>query len=177
MTTSGQDKTTKRSIGGWLFLLIMLLLYGVLALFDIELTRVAMADFVKLLEKVLPALLIVFILMFVINLLLQPAWIKKYLGRCSGIKGWLTAIAGGILSTGPIYPWYALLHELRQQGMTTALLAVFLNSRAIKLPLLPLLVHYFGAVYTLVLVFYLLVFAVISGLVMERVKGLPGDTD
>jgi hypothetical protein len=38
----------------------------------------------------------------------------------------------------------------------------------VKLPLLPLLLHYFGAAYTLVLVTYLLVFSVFNGFVMGR---------
>jgi hypothetical protein len=33
---------------------------------------------------------------------------------------------------------------------------------------LPLLVHYFGIGYTVVLVIYLLVFAILSGLILER---------
>jgi len=156
--------------GGWLFLIIVLLIYGIVALLDSELTIKAMTSFSQLLDKVLPVLLFVFILIFIVNLLLEPAWVKKYLGSRSGITGWLTAIIGGILSTGPIYPWYALLKDLREKGMKTSLAAVFLYSRAVKLPLLPMLVHYFGFIYTLVLVGYLIVFSIISGLVMERIK-------
>jgi len=168
--TSGQRKTSKSGIGAWLFLIIVLLIYGVIALIDFELISVAIADFIKLLDKMLSVLIIVFILIFIINLLLEPSWIKKYLGRRSGIKGWITAIVGGILSTGPIYAWYALLRDLRQKGMKSSLIAVFLYSRAVKLPLLPLLVHYFGMMYTIVLVSYLIIFSVISGLVMKKIQ-------
>ena len=165
---------TSRTIGkgGWLFLLVVLLIYGIAALIDSELTMKAMASFSQLLDKVLPALLIVFILIFIINLLLEPAWVKKYLGSRSGITGWLTAIIGGVLSTGPVYPWYALLKELREKGMKTSLAVVFLYSRAIKLPLLPMLIHYFGITYTLILIGYLIMFSVISGLVMERFENI-----
>ena len=168
--TSGQHKTSKSGIGGWLFLVIVLLIYGVIVLVDFELVAVAIAGFIKLFAKMLPTLVIVFILIFIINLLLEPRWIKKYLGRRSGIKGWITAIVGGILSTGPIYAWYALLRDLRQKGMKSSLAAVFLYSRAVKLPLLPLLVHYFGMMYTIVLVSYLIIFSVISGLVMKKIQ-------
>ncbi len=171
------QKRTKKGIGGWLFLAIVLLIYGVTALFDSGLTLKAMTSFIQLLDKVLPVLLIVFVLIFIVNLLLEPARVKKYLGSQSGIMGWLTAIVGGILSTGPIYPWYALLKDLREKGMKTSLAAVFLYSRAVKLPLLPLLVHYFGVIYTLVLVFYLIAFSVISGLVMERIQSVHSEAD
>ena len=91
--------------------------------------------------------------------------------------GWLTAIVGGVLSTGPVYPWYALLQDLREKGMKTSLAAVFLYSRAVKLPLLPLLVHYFGITYTMVLIGYLIMFSVISGLVMERIQSVHTEAD
>lgn len=156
--------------GGWVFLLIVLLIYGVVALLDEGLATMAVNSFSRLLDKILPVLLIVFILIFIVNLLLEPAWVKKYLGRHSGLTGWLTALVGGVLSTGPIYPWYALLKELREKGMKTSLAAVFLYSRAVKLPLLPMLIHYFGLTYTLVLLGYLLLFSILSGIAMEKIE-------
>ena len=169
------QKRTKNGVGGWLFLAIVLLIYGVAALLDSELTLKAITSFIHLLDKVLPVLLIVFILIFIINLFLEPAWVKKYLGSRSGITGWVTAIVGGVLSTGPVYPWYALLKDLREKGMKTSLAAVFLYSRAVKLPLLPLLVHYFGSTYTMILVGYLLVFSIISGFIMGKIEGMYKD--
>ena len=77
-------------------------------------------------------------------------------------------MTGGMLSVGPVYPWYALLGDLQEKGMRNALIAVFLYSRAIKLPLLPLMIHYFGMAYTLVLVFCLALFAILNGVAMER---------
>ncbi|MCK4865150.1 MAG: permease [Gammaproteobacteria bacterium] len=166
-----------KGVGGWLFLAIVLLIYGVTALFDSGLALKAVTSFIQLLDKVVPVLLIVFILIFIVNLLLEPARVKKYLGSQSGIMGWLTAIVGGVLSTGPVYPWYALLKDLREKGMKTSLAAVFLYSRAVKLPLLPLLVHYFGITYTMVLISYLIVFSIISGLVMERIHSVHTKAD
>lgn len=171
------QKSKKKGIGGWIFLAIVLLIYGVTALFDSALALEAAISFIQLLDKVVPVLLIVFILIFIINLLLEPTRVKKYLGSRSGIMGWLTAMVGGVLSTGPIYPWYALLQDLREKGMKTSLAAVFLYSRAVKLPLLPLLVHYFGITYTMVLIGYLIMFSVISGLVMERIHSVHTEAD
>ena len=64
------QKSKKKGIGGWLFLTIVLLIYGVTALFDSALALEAVTSFIQLLEKVVPVLLIVFILIFIINLLL-----------------------------------------------------------------------------------------------------------
>jgi len=172
-----QHNEKKYNLGGWLFLIIVILIYGISALLNDELALDAMQSFIQLFYKVLPVLLIVFMLILLVNLLLKPSWVKKYLGHRSGITGWFAAIVGGVLATGPIYPWYALLKELRDKGMKTALVAVFLYSRAVKLPLLPLLVHYFGITYTLVLVCYLILFSILNGFVMEQIKGLYTDVN
>lgn len=52
--------------------------------------------------------------------------------------------------------------------MHPSLAATFLYARAIKLPLLPLMAHYFGLAYTVVLSLCLLVFSVISGWILGR---------
>jgi uncharacterized membrane protein YraQ (UPF0718 family) len=156
--------------GGWVFLAVVLGIYGGSGIITASQTSKAMSYFVQLLDKVLPVLVLVFLLIFLIDFFINPKRVETYLGQKSGIKGWLVAIIGGILATGPIYAWYAVLSELKQKGMRASLVAVFLYSRAVKLPLLPLLVHYFGIRYTMVLVLYLVIFSLISGLVMERVE-------
>ena len=160
----------KSSRGGWLFLVLTLLAYMLLGLANPELTVKALAFFTHVMAQVLPMLGLVFLLIFIANLLLEPKRVKRYLGKESGIKGWVTAVLGGILSVGAVYAWYAMLSELKQKGMRTALIATFLYSRAVKLPLLPLMVHYFGAVYTLVLCLYLIIFSVISGILVEKLS-------
>lgn len=172
------DKRQKNNpirVGGWIFLVIVFLLYGVAALADTELTLKALTSFTRMLDQVLPVLCLVFVLIFVVNLLLQPEWVKQYLGSQSGIKGWLSVLISGILSVGPVYPWYALLKDLRDQGMKTSLAAAFLYSRAIKLPLLPMLIHYFGVTYTLVLTAYLIVFSIFTGFVMGKLENVYTD--
>jgi hypothetical protein len=63
------------------------------------------------------------------------------------------------------------LGELRDKVMSGALIATFLYSRALKVPLLPLMVHYFGIVYTTTLSVGIIVFSVLSGLLMRRLAG------
>lgn len=162
------DKKIKSGRGGWLFLALVLIAYGLFGLVDPVATAQSLSFFTRVIYQILPVLGLVFLLLFVTNLVLKPRWIRRYLGSGSGIKGWIAAVLGGMLSLGPIYPWYAMLGELRQKGMRDALVAAFLYSRAVKLPLLPLMVHYFGVSYTLVLCFFLIVFSVISGIVIEK---------
>ena len=163
-----QKADKKRGIGSWIFLLIVLAAYGVIGMNDTETVRQALSFFRKSMESMLPILALVFLLLLVADLPIEAKWIKRNLGREAGLKGWLIAAVGGVLATGPVYPWYALLHELREEGMRTPLVTVFLYSRAVKLPLLPLMIHYFGTAYTLVLCLYLLGFSIVNGVLMIK---------
>jgi uncharacterized membrane protein YraQ (UPF0718 family) len=160
----------KKSVGGWLFLLLVLAAYGVTGAIDAGIVGQALSFFARVMYKVLPVLVIVFLLLLAADLLINPKWIKRNMGREAGIKGWLIAAVGGVLATGPIYAWYALLSDLREKGMRAPLAAVFLYSRAVKLPLLPLMIHYFGTAYTLVLCLYLLGFSIVNGVLMVKLE-------
>jgi len=107
-------------------------------------------------------------LMFLFDFFLTAERIESWLGSGSGMRGWLLAAAAGVLSTGPIYPWYGILAELREKGMRTALAAVFLYARAIKLPLFPAMAHYFGLRYTVMLSLFIAGFSILSGLAIEK---------
>ena len=163
-----QKTGKKRGAGGWIFLLMVLAAYGVISVNDTETVRQALSFFRKTMGSMLPILAMVFLLLLAIDLLLEGKWIKRNLGREAGLKSWLIASVGGVLATGPVYPWYALLGELREKEMRASLAAVFLYSRAIKLPLLPLMIHYFGTAYTLVLCLYLLGFSIVNGVLMVK---------
>ena len=90
----------------------------------------------------------------------------RHLGKEAGLGGWVLTIGCGVLSAGPLFAWYPLLAELRAKGVSNALLSAFLYSRALKLPLLPLMVHYFGPAYTALFSASILVVSVLSGLLM-----------
>lgn len=152
-----------RGVGGWIFLAVVAAAYIVVAAAQPELGRRAWDSFIDLLHRVAPVLLFVWVLMFVAQLLLGRERIERWLGARSGARGWLLACASGALAGGPIYPWYALLAELHGKGMRTPLVAVFLYSRALKLPLLPLMAHYFGGRFVAVLSLLIVAFAFVSG--------------
>jgi uncharacterized membrane protein YraQ (UPF0718 family) len=154
--------------GGVIFLLVVMGLYPLAFLIDAELALNALAFSARLLYRLVPVLLLVFALMFASNLLVKSEWVRANLGSGSGLRGWAMAVAGGILSVGPIYAWYALLRDLKAKGMRTALIAVFLYNRGVKLPLLPLMIHYFGLAYTLVLAAYMTLFSLFSGILVEK---------
>ncbi len=164
-----KEKSGKSTRSGVIFLLVIVSLYALTFLVNAKLALNALAFSTNLLHQLLPVLLLVFALMFVSNLLVKPEWIRANVGRDSGLRGWAVAVVGGILSVGPIYVWYALLRDLKTMGMRTSLIAVFLYNRGIKLPLLPLMIHYFGTTYTLVLATYMTLFSLLSGILVEKI--------
>ncbi|MCK5191121.1 MAG: hypothetical protein KAR12_13820, partial [Methylococcales bacterium] len=177
-TKSGQKLKHSPGYGGWWFLLAVLMLHLGVRIIEPTFSTESLDYFVKVLYKLLPAFGLMFLLLWLFNLFANPQQISRYQMLHSGLKGWMFATAGGIISMGSMYLWYPLLQDLKANGMRTSLLASFLYSRAIKIPMLPFMVHYFGTLYTILFVFNIVLFSVASGLMMERiVMKTPEDTD
>ena len=153
---------------GWILLVSVVILYGVAALFNSSEAFEALKKSVKVLQVILPVLLIVVLLMAVINSFIQPKKIAKHLGKESGIKGWVIALLSGLFSHGSGYVWYPMLSDLRRHGVRDGLIVTFFYARAIKLPWLPMMVAYFGTGFTLALTFYILLGAVLQGLIIDK---------
>ena len=177
-TKSGQKLKHSPGYGGWWFLLAVLMLHLGVRIIAPTYSTESLDYFVKVLYQLLPAFGLMLLLLWLFNLFAKPQQVSHYLGLHSGLKGWIFATTGGIISMGSMYLWYPLLQELKAKGMRTSLLASFLYSRAIKIPMLPFMVHYFGVLYTVLFVFNIVLFSVASGLMMERiVMKTPEDTD
>lgn len=158
----------KPAFRAYLFLLIVAIVYLVALFAAPDRTFLALQFSLGMLKKLLPILGLVSCFMFLNNLLVKPSWVKNYVGEGSGWKGVFIALVGGALSMGPIYVWYGILQELQQQGMRRSLIASFLYARSVKPQLLPLMIYCFGWLYTLILVFYLIIFSIFNGLMTER---------
>ena len=153
------------------FFLATLVLYGIVAIFNPAVVLAALQYFGVMLSKVLPVLGLVFIILFLTNLFLNPARIRKHLGVESGLRGWFYAIIGGIFISGPPYVLYPMLGELQQHGARNALLATMLYNRNVKIHFLPALIYYFGVQYTIVLSVYILLFSLLNGKLLELLVG------
>jgi uncharacterized membrane protein YraQ (UPF0718 family) len=167
MNKKNGQKRTNKGRSGFIFLGVVLALYVVLYILNSENVIRSLRVSGHILANVIPVLLIVILFMGITNYFFKPKAVVRYLGKESGFKGWLIAILAGILSHGPIYIWYPFLKELQQKGMRTGLIAVFLYNRAIKIFLLPLLIYYFGVVYSIVLLMALIIASVVEGKMIE----------
>lgn len=142
--------------------------YVILGIIDLELFRNTLPVLGRLILRVLPILILVFGIMFLTNLFFEARSIVRILGKGSGFRGWVFAISGGIISSGPIYMWYPLLGDLKERGMKDSLIAAFLYNRAIKIPLIPMMISYFGWPFTIILSIYMVLFSIVNGLAVER---------
>ena len=111
----------------------------------------------------------IILLMALINYLVNPETVSKYVGEGSGIKGLSLAIFTSILSHGPFYVWYPLLRDLRNEGMKSGLIAFCLYNRATKMPLLPLMIYYFGAPFVVILTGLMIIARIVQGHVVEMI--------
>lgn len=150
------------------FLLIIIAIYAVLLIFFPLKAEIALKEAGVLLVKISPILLLVIILTAIINYFTNPKQLSKHLSEDSGIKAWIIALFAGILSHGPMYAWYPLIEELKQKGLRDSLIAMFFYARAVKLPLLPIMIGYFGLKYTIILNLYIIIGSILQGLIIEK---------
>jgi uncharacterized membrane protein YraQ (UPF0718 family) len=153
----------------WVFLIAVVVLYGAVGVADPSLIGRSLQAFLRMLARIAPALAIVYALLFLTNLFVDTSTVMKLLGRRGGVVSWLVVIAAGILSAGPIYLWYPLMADLREKGMRHALVATFLYNRAVKIPLLPVMIHYFGVKLVVILTIFMIGLSVADGIVVERI--------
>ena len=157
----------KQISGAWYFLIGMLIVYLCLFFIRQDLFFSSINFFYNIILKIIPVFILVFILMAITNYFITPKFIMKHLKE-KGIKKWFFVIVGGILSTGPIYMWYPLLADLKNKGLNYGLIACFLYNRAIKIPLLPIAVFYFGWKYIIILSFVMIFISVIQGITINK---------
>ena len=166
---SSEKKKKENKYGGAYFLASVLLLYLVLFLFEPEKIQGSLKISGNVFLQIAPWLFLIIFIMGVINYFVKPKTVLKYVGKGSGIKGWFLAISAGILSHGPIYAWYPLLGDLRNQGMKSGLVAVFLFNRSIKIPLLPFMVHYFKMPFVIILTGYIIIASIVQGYLIQKI--------
>lgn len=160
-------RETKKLSGRVKFLCCVLILYAVTAFFSPDTVKDALVYFGMIVIKVIPLLGMVFGFLFLVNLYVDPGWIKKHIGAKSGIRGWFYAVISGILISGPPYMVYPMLGELKKYGARNGLIAAMLYNRNVKPQFLPAMVYYFGITYTVTLSAYIILFSILNGKILE----------
>lgn len=162
------NKKTRFKINGpGKFLLLVLIIYFFLFFYSPFFFFGAFKAFWTTFTRVAPLLVLVYGAIFLVNLFVKQEKVKRFLGKEAGIRGWLMAIGGGILISGPPYILYPLLGEFKKQGAQNSLLAVFLYNRNVKIPFIPVMIYYFGVKYTLIVSLLIIIFSLLNGFLIE----------
>jgi uncharacterized membrane protein YraQ (UPF0718 family) len=167
MKNEKMKQSKKRLHGNVKFFLFVCGLYLLVALFNPVVFFDSLSYFVAMFKKVIPILAIVFFILFLTNLFLNPARINKHLGADSGLRGWFYAILGGIFISGPPFILYPMLGELKKNGARNGLIAAMLYNRNVKIYFFPAIIYYFNLRYAVVLSIYIILFSVLNGILLE----------
>ncbi len=161
---------SEKSKGGLYFLLVVVGIYLAVFLWNVNVGIGSLNFAFGILKQVVWVFVLVFALMVVVNYYVTPKVVARHLKKGSGLKRWFIAVVVGIISTGPIYMWYPMLKELMKKGVSHGIVSVFLYSRAVKPAFLPLMVFYFGLVFTVVLSLVMIFMSVLQGMIFEKLE-------
>lgn len=155
---------------GWIMLGITIVLYTVTAYLNPSLAQNSLEKSFEIMKYIAPIIIIVLFLMAAFTTLVKPKKMIKHIGEDSGVKGWIIAIFGGVLSHGSTYIWYPILSQMRNEGAREGLVVAFFYARAIKLPWIPVMIAYFGLTFTILLSAYILLGAFLQGVIADKAK-------
>jgi uncharacterized membrane protein YraQ (UPF0718 family) len=128
-------------------------------------TTVSWKFFVELI-LILPA---VMVLMGLFAVFVSREMVVKYLGKSSGIKGFLLAIFFGALPTGPLYVAFPLAAALISKGARLANIVIFLSAWAcIKIPQEMVELQFLGLKFMATRLTLIIIFVILMGLAIER---------
>ncbi len=167
MNKEGQNKNKKKRLSNSnRFLLLVTGIYIGIAFFEPELIKNALWRTGEVLVKILPVLVLVFVVIYIINRYLNTQKIRKHLGEHSGWRGWVYAVIVGVLLAGPPYVLYPIFGDLQDKGMKNSLIAVIFYNRNVKLQFLPALIYYFGLSFSIILSVYMILFSLLNGVLV-----------
>jgi len=104
----------------------------------------------------------------------KPATIVKWLGKGSGLKGFILVCTFPILMGGSLFTIFPLLKTLREKGARVGALASFITAWGGKAPLLPLETKFLGWPFALLRLSLVILFAFVMGFLLDWVGENPG---
>ena len=141
----------------WLFPLGVACFYGVGWLLAPEKAHRAAEISISMFRQLALPMCFAVVMMVAVNRVFSPALVSRFLGDRAGLKGLLLSSLAGILSMGPIYAWYPLFKTLKESGASSLIVANFIGCRSVKPVLFPVLLAYFGWLFSLLFVLFSLV--------------------
>jgi len=119
--------------------------------------------------NVIPIVLAVFAALGLINVCVDKQAMAKTLGEQAGLPALLLAAAAGTILVGPIFVVFPLMKTMRDHGTSWGVITTALAAWAVKLPMIPLESGLLGWRFSLSRSVLMLVFAVLMGMIVDRV--------
>ena len=151
------------------FLIFTLTIYMIVAITDINTANKSLNHFFQLITKIAPILLVIYVLLVISDLYLNQQKVKQFTQNFRGIKGWGLSIIGGIISSGPVYVWYPFLANLQKKGIEDKYIISFLYNRAIKIPLIPIMLTVFSIPYIIILFVIMIIGSISQGVITQKI--------
>lgn len=134
----------------WLFLIFILIIFFWIWIFNFSLSKIIFTDFINFFIKLLPVLFLVYFFIFIFSFVLETKKIKNFLENWWFFTKLFFSVFWWILSSGPLYLWYPLLKDLKNKWLTDGHIASFVYARAIKIPMIFLMISYFSLKFTII---------------------------
>jgi uncharacterized membrane protein YraQ (UPF0718 family) len=152
-----------------LSILVILVVYGLNAAKGMIVARAVYVTFIEVLDIVIAVS--IFIGLF--QVWVKPPTIVKWLGKGSGVKGFILVCTFPILMGGSLFTVFPLLKTLREKGARQGAIASFITAWGGKAPLLPLETKFLGWPFALVRLGFVIIFAFTMGILMDWIGERP----
>lgn len=167
MEASSKKMVSTRSLG---ILTLTIAVAGVLVSLFPENREQVIDTSMRFLYEMISILPAIVILIGLFAVFVPKQLVADYLGRASGLKGFLLAIFLGALPTGPLYVAFPLAAAMLKKGARRANIIVFLTAWAcVKLPQELVEIQFMGIEFTIIRFGLTVVASVLMGLIIERV--------
>lgn len=152
-------------------MVLMVLIYVSLFILRGDMALRALDNSSYYLIEMLQILPVIFMLTVSIDVLIPKEWIVKRLGKQSGPRGALLALAFGSLSAGPIYAAFPIAKTLHKKGASVGNVVIILSAWAvIKVPMLANEAKFLGPEFMVIRWLLTVSMIFVIALVMEKFK-------
>ena len=159
--TTGKEQGFK----GIKFLGFVILLYLLLYFINAHKTIESLKYFIINTIKILPVFILVIFLTAVFNYYFPKERISQMLQGKPRWQTYIFSLLAGIISMGPVFAWYPLLKNLRDKHLENGALVTFFYAKSIKLTLLPIMIGFFGQLFSIIFMIYIALAALLQGFI------------
>ena len=153
----------EQAFKGVKFLMLVVFLYILLYFVDAPKTLDSLKYFFKNSIKILPVFLLVILLTALINYYFPKERIGQMLQGKPRWQTYVFSLLAGIISMGPVFAWYSLLKNLKDKHLEEGTLVTFFYGKSIKLTLLPIMIGFFGQLFSIIFMVYIAIAALLQG--------------